>query len=327
MNAGKVSETILKRSVLKQVKKRREEVLHGAAAGEDCAILKLSSDEFFSITSDPVTAEIGLVGTLAVHHTLNNLFATGAEPVGVTLVVLLPENTKEKHIKEIMSQVTAVCAAYDVQILGGHTEVNTAVAKPILIVTGIGKAKEPQLKLTAVAKPEEDIVVTKWIGLEGSYILAKEKEEELASVFPKRFIEEVDNFETYLSIFSEAALASKSDVSAMHDIAEGGIYGALWELAECAGVGLEIDLKAIPVRQETIEICEHFGLNPYHLLSGGSMLITATNGYDMVRELKKIGIHGTVIGKTTKELPKKILNGEEIGFLERPKADEIYKMR
>ena len=60
---------------------------------------------------------------------------------------------------------------------------------------------------------------------------------------------------------------------AMHDVTEGGIYGALWELAEASGVGLEIDLKAIPIRQETVEVCEQFHLNPYQLISSGSRCV------------------------------------------------------
>lgn len=83
------------------------------------------------------------------------------------------------------------------------------------------------------------------------------------------------------------AVAVKSGVSAMHDVTEGGIFGALWEMAEASGVGLEIDLKKIPVRQETIEICEFFGINPYQLISSGCMLMAAEDGNLLVRELEK----------------------------------------
>ena len=124
----------------------------------------------------------------------------------------------------------------------------------------------------------------------------------------------------------DAAPAVKSGVTAMHDVTEGGIYGALWELAEASGVGLEIDLKKIPVRQETIELCEYYRLNPYQLISSGCMLMTASDGRRLVRDLEKAGIHATLIGRCVDGKAKKILNGEDTAYLERPKTDELYKI-
>mgnify|MGYP002229688185 FL=1 len=83
----------------------------------------------------------------------------------------------------------------------------------------------------------------------------------------------------------------------MHDITEGGIFGALWELAQGADVGLDVDLKKIPIRQETVEVCEQFGLNPYLLMSSGAMLIGTKQGEILVRKLGEAGIPGTVIGQ------------------------------
>ncbi len=62
----------------------------------------------------------------------------------------------------------------------------------------------------------------------------------------------------------------------MHDVTEGGIFGALWEMAESSGIGLEIDLKKIPLKQETVEICELFDINPYGLIASGAMLMAET---------------------------------------------------
>ena len=112
----------------------------------------------------------------------------------------------------------------------------------------------------------------------------------------------------------------------MHDVTEGGIFGALWEMAEASGVGLEIDLKKIPIRQETIEICEFFDLNPYKLISSGSMLMASEKGYDLARELEKEGIKATVIGKFTSSNDRVVVNDGEISYLEPPKTDELYKI-
>lgn len=111
----------------------------------------------------------------------------------------------------------------------------------------------------------------------------------------------------------------------MHDVTEGGIFGALWEMASAAGVGLEIDLKKIPIRQETVEICEVFDINPYQLISSGSMLIGTDHGSQLVEALKRAGIHSAVVGRATEGNDRVIFNAEEKRFLEPPKSDELYR--
>ena len=125
----------------------------------------------------------------------------------------------------------------------------------------------------------------------------KEKKEELSARFTEDFILRAQRFDQMLSVMPEAAAAVKSGVKAMHDVTEGGIFGALWELAESSGVGLEIELKKIPLKQETVEICEFFGINPYGLISSGAMLMASNDGSRLVMYLKKAGIAACIIGK------------------------------
>ncbi len=326
MKIGKVPESVLKRSVLRQIHTKRKEVLLGAGVGEDCAAVKLAEDEVFVVSTDPVTGTATDIGNLAIHITLNDLASAGAEPVGVMLTILLPEGALEEDLKKIMGQMEVVCQEANVQIMGGHTEVTRAVCQPLVNVCGIGKAKEGKLVSTAGARPGDDILVTKWIGLEGSSILAKEKEQELSARFPLSLVKKAQDFDQYLSVLPESALAVRFGVRAMHDVTEGGIFGALWELAESSGIGLEIDLKKIPVKQETIEICEFFGINPYELISSGCMLMAAPDGNTLVRNLEKDGIHAVVIGKAVDGNDRVLLNEEERRFLEPPKTDELYKV-
>lgn len=326
MKVGKIPESVLKRSVFKQIHTKRSEVLLGAGVGEDCAAVKLADDEMFVMSTDPITGTATDIGNLAIHITLNDLASAGAEPVGVLLTILLPENSEEAVLKETMAQIEIACAEANVQIMGGHTEVTKAVNQPLINVCGVGKAKVGKLVSTAGAKVGDDIIVTKWIGLEGTSIIAKEKEQELLSRYPAQLVEAAKNFDKYLSVLPEAASAVKSGVSAMHDVTEGGIFGALWEMAEASGVGLEIDLKKIPVKQETIEVCEFFGINPYELISSGSMLMAAPDGNTLVRELEKQGIHAVVVGKAVAGNDRVLINDDETRFLEPPKTDELYKV-
>ncbi len=326
MKIGKVSENVLKRTVLKGIKNTREEVLIGAGPGEDCAVLELKEDEVFVTSTDPITGTATDIGRLAVHVAVNDLAAQGAEPIGLLTTALLPENYKESRLKDIMEQYKETCTSLGIQPLGGHTEVTRAVNRPVLTVTGIGKAKKDRLTHTANAKPGMDIIVTKWVGLEGTSILAKEKSEELLTRYPRSLVENAKNFDAFLSVLPESRIAVHNGAVAMHDITEGGVFGALWELSVCAGVGIEVDLKKIPIRQETVEVCEFFDLNPYCLISSGSMLIVAENGYDCVKALEEEGIHAVVIGKTTDNNDKAVLNEGEKRFLEAPKPDELYKI-
>lgn len=326
LKVGKVPESVLKRSVLKQIHTKRPEVILGAGVGEDCAAVRLGEDEVFVISTDPVTGTATDIGNLAIHITMNDLASAGAEPVGAMLTVLLPEHACEGDLKEIMGQMEVVCAKAKVQIMGGHTEVTRAVNQPLVNVCGVGKAKAGKLVSTAGASPGDDILVSKWIGLEGTSIIAKEKGQELAARYPMQLIKAAQGFDQYLSVLPEAAIAVASGVKAMHDVTEGGIFGALWELAESSGIGLEIDLKKIPVKQETIEVCEYFGINPYGLISSGCMLMAASDGTAFARELEKNGIHAAIIGKAVAGNGRVLLNEEERRFLEPPKTDELYKV-
>ncbi len=326
MKVGKVPENVLKRSVMKQLHTRRDEVLLGPGIGEDCAAIVLEPDEIFVMSTDPITGTTKDIGKLAIQITANDLASAGAEPIGVMLTILLPDGTREIALKRIMEQMEMACKDAKMQILGGHTEVTKAVNQPIVSVTGIAKAKRDALVRTDGARPGMDIVVTKWIGIEGTTILAKEKEAELKEQFPDAFVDKAISFEQYLSVVPEAAVAVKSGVSAMHDVTEGGIFGALWEMAEASGVGLEIDLRKIPIRQETVEICEYFDVNPYGLISSGTMLMAAENGEALVAALLQEDIPAVLIGKATQGNDRVVMRDGERRFLEPPKTDELYSV-
>lgn len=324
MRRGKISESVLKRSVLKKIKTHREEVINGAGVGTDCAVLSLQEGYETVFATTPVSAPVGNLGTYAISMALNNIAAAGAEPIGVLLAILLPDESEESDLQALMEQTEDICSACGVQIMGGHTEVTPIVHQPVMTVTGVGKRLVEQRKQMPGVGAGQDVVISKWIGLEGTTRLAKEYREELCTRYPVRMIEEAAAFDKYLSVIPEAATAIKSGVCGMHDVSRGGIFGALWELAEGAGVGLEIDLKKIPVKQETIEICEFYGLNPYELLSGGSLIMTAKDGAALVTALGREGIPAVVVGRTTDGNDRVLYNEEERRYLDKPKEDQIY---
>lgn len=326
MKIGKVPETVLKRSILKQIKHRRDEVLVGPGIGEDCSVIQLGMDEVFVMSTDPITGTTDNIGSLAVHITANDIASNGAEVVGIMLAILLPDGTREEELKAIMKEIEAVCSKLNIEILGGHTEITAAVNQPIITVTGVGKMPKDYMIKTSGATPGQEIVMTKWAGLEGTAIIAKKKEEALLNKYTRDFIEGAKNFIESISVVPEAKVGRKMGVTSMHDVTEGGIFGALWEIGEASKVGIEVDLKKIPIKQETIEICEFYDLNPYQLISSGVMLMITDKANMLVDELKKQGISAAVIGRITEGRNRVVINEEEKRFLEPPKSDELYKV-
>ena len=325
MRDGKISESVLIRSVLRKIKTKREEVVCGAGIGVDCAVLSFDEGEETVLSTNPVSAPADRVCVYGMHRALNNVAAAGAEPVCVLISAMFPASTEESVIQDMMAQAEEICGQYRVQLSGGHTELTETTVQPVLTVTGVGKRRKAEGDTRAV-KPGQDVVVSKWIGLEGTVRIAREYREALLARYPARMIDEAADFERFLSIIPEAATARKSGVCGIHDVSQGGIFGALWEMANGAGVGLEIDLKKLPVRQETIELCEFYDLNPYELSSGGCLLMTAEDGNSLVMALGKKGIPAVVVGKTTAGNDRVLFNEEERRFLEPPKTDQLYKL-
>ncbi|MBQ4530023.1 MAG: hydrogenase maturation factor [Lachnospiraceae bacterium] len=327
MRTGKVPENVLKRSVLKEIKNRRKEVIKGAEAGADYALLRLEMLEDIVVTTNACEAGSELSASLAIYKVGNNIACAGAVPVAVTISIVLPVSFDELQLKKYMRTMEAAAEKMGVEIVGGDTKILAGVSVPVITVTGMGKINPSESIEERKVTPGQELVVTKWIGMEGALLVVDSKEEELKERYSFQLLDHVKAMEDKMMVLSEAATAIKSGASAMHDLSEGGILAGLWEFGQKHGVGLEIDLKKIPVKQEIIEICEFYELNPYGLRSGGSMLIAADHGSNLVRDLNKIGIEASVIGRVTGENDRIIKNGDETRYLDLPQADEVYKMK
>lgn len=312
---------------MKKLHTKRPEVLVGSAVGEDCGAIALEPDEVLVISTDPITGTASDIGALAVVVTANDLASAGAEPVGIMLTILLPPGTEEGDLARIMSDVDQVCTRHNIQVIGGHTEVTEVVNRPVLSVTGVGKVKRDKMISTGGAKPGMDLVLSKWIGLEGTSLIAKDKEQDLLQRFSPEFVEKAKGFDQYLSVVADGRIGALNGAAAMHDVTEGGILGALWEMGEASDVGLSVDLARIPVFQETIEICEYYDINPYGLISSGAMLFAVPGGDRLVSALEEAGIHGTVIGHVTEGRDRVLRHHDgEVRFIEPPASDEFHKV-
>ena len=341
MNSGKVPVNVLKRSVLRQLKNKRSEIANSAGLGADCAIFEpFSEGQLVTCVQEGVVelccendlaeAEREDPSVMPMHRFFqkcaNNLATAGAEPVAAELVIFLPENVEEPELKALMSEAEGIAAELNIQIIGGQTRVSSAVRQPLATVTGYGIRKTGAVQMDVRKKlAGQDIIITKWIGLEGTADLAARNQEGLLTRYPAYLVEEAAAFDRYYSILLEAATAVKSGGCTMHDASEGGIFAGLWEMAEGAGVGLTIDMKKLPLRQETVEVCEYCNVNPYELRSGGSLIIASPEGTAVVEALQAEGIPATIVGRFTDSNDRLILNEDEVRYMDRPQRDEIYK--
>ncbi len=349
MEIGKVSGNVLKRSVLGQIKSKREEVVSGAGMGADCAIFSCDGSEYMTacmqeaqvcwpplqrasvkaaVKEDVKETGVEPYMTLAqlLQKCANNLATAGSRPMALTLTLFLPESAEESHLKALLGEAEQKCAELSMELMGGQTRVIEKISYPVAVAAMYGKAGQGTKQMLKSAAPGQDIVISKWIGLQGTALAAKRNREKLLARYPSYLVEEAELFDRYLSVIPEAAIAVKSGVCAMHDASEGGIFAALWEMAERAGVGLNIDLKKLPLRQETVEVCECCDLNPYELLAGGCMIMTSADGQGLADALLAEKIPAAVVGRVTEGKRRILRNGEEVRYLDRPKQDQIYKL-
>lgn len=326
MDNGKVKEAILKRSIFKTISYMKPETAESLKTGNDAAALKLSEDKVTVISTNPVTYTFNSMEKLVVASAVNNVAVRGAKPVSIDTCILLPERYKETALKKMIENLHIACNELNIYISGGHTEVTPAVISPVISVTAVGMADSGKVLSVSDIKPGMDIVICGYIGLAGSAIILDKKGEDLRKRFCDSFLDGMNDFENCYSIAEEAAVAVNSGVTAMHDVSRGGIMKALWEMAETADVGIEVNLDNIPIRQQTIELCEYYNLNPYEMMSTGAVIMVTEDGAGLVSELSHRGYAAEVAGQTTDSNDRVFIRNEERAFITPPKGDEIYKI-
>ena len=173
-----------------------------------------------------------------------------------------------------------------------------------------------------------EIVQCGYAGLEGTLRILGESREDLEERFVSTFLDQAEALtgamvrpEQLLNVFGSDSMA------VVRQIGSGGILAALWELSETAHTGFEIDMPQIALKQETVEICEFYRLNPYLMTSAGSYLILTSEAEAVVRVLEDAGVSAVRLGAARDQNARVIRNGEEIRYLDRPAPDELERWR
>ena len=293
MRIGKLENSELEALILSKFKHIRPEALTVPRVGEDCAALDVS-DDLVVLSMDPITSAGGKsLGLLSVHVNCNDAICMGAEPVGLMVTLLLPPDYPAEGIGRIADDLAAAAQAAQVDILGGHTEFTDAVTRPITCTSVV--ARMPKGRKLPGLQAGDDLVMTKTAALEGTAILATEHADQLQDV-PPALLREAESYLSLLSVVPEGKAALQAGCHAMHDVTEGGILGAAWEICYANRLGLRLDINAIPVTEATRRIAAAAGVDPLRLLGSGSLLIGCADGAAMVKALQDAGVPAAVIG-------------------------------
>ncbi|NLX70406.1 MAG: AIR synthase [Clostridiales bacterium] len=324
MNTGKVSNEFLKNRIFSKLQIKRKDVLLGPGIGRDCSVLEFG-DELCIISSDPITGAVSRIGYIGVHICCNDIATTGAEVIGVTLTILAPPSTAMSEIEQAVIDAEYAARELGIDILGGHTEITDSVTKMVICLTAVGKVSRQNLVSFTNAKAGDDIVITKKAGMEGTAILAHDREDLLKRYLPEDIIKNAQSYMGNISVLKEGRIASDFGVHGMHDATEGGILGAIWETSEAMGKGVEIQIAKIPVAPETKAICSFFNIDPLKLISSGCMVIVSPNGPALVEALNDNGIEAAVIGKVIDVKDKWLITEKGRVEIMPPEADHLYK--
>lgn len=323
MKTGKISNTILKRSVLKNIGSGNQYKERKMCPGMGASVFR--SDAFADGKRIVMSTESGLEPVIKA---ANNVWAKGAHAKAVQVSVTLPPQDREIRLKKITAAISADCARWGIDYAGGHTQVSDSVNRTIISATCIGEQREEvQAAYTGRnVKPGDVIALTKWIGIGGIQKIIDEKREEISERYREHVIDTAYGKREFLSIMDEAVIGAQAGATYMLPVSSGGVYAGLWNLSEVTGLGFDVDFRKIPVCQEIIEICEIYDINPYELESSGCLLMTFRPECDMINLLHESGIPVAVIGTMQESNDKMIRNLEEIRYLDMPKCDEVYKI-
>ena len=327
METGKLSSENLQEMIIDRIKKVGDDVLIRPGVGEDCSAL--SFGEYACVLStDPITGAASEIGRLAVHINCNDIASSGVKPIALMLTILVPPETSQDELNMIMDQASNEAYKLGVDIIGGHTEITSAVNRPLVSATAIGKQVKDRLVTSSGSKVNDKLILTKNVALEGTGILAFDKADELKSILSQSEIDQAQAMLDNISVIPEGLIAGEYGVSAMHDVTEGGVLGAVWEMCEASGLGCLIEDSALPVETVTRKICAHFNIDPYKLISSGCMLITVNEDRSegLMKRFEEEGIPASIIGEMTREKAVLLKSRDGINPIDPPRADELYKV-
>lgn len=326
---GKIPKDILEEVVFKNLGIQRKEVILGPSSGIDGAVIDVGSNSLI-VSMDPITGATERIGWLAVNVNANDIATFGVEPMFLLSCILLPENADRKVVETISGQMDQAARKLGIAIIGGHCEVTPELHNPIVIGCAMSVTKKGNYVTAGGAKPGNKLILTKTVGIEGTAILATDKEGQLKKILAHSLLQNAKDLYNKISVVKEATTAFRTGgVTAMHDPTEGGIFGGIHEMADASKVGVKILEEKIPIAKETTEICKVFKIDPMQLISSGALLIASKTNFvrNILANLKRQKIEASVIGEFLDSPSKRLLirRDDSETSLIRPEYDHLWK--
>jgi len=334
LKSGKLDLHVLK-GLLERYSIVDPQIIMGPKIGEDAAVIDLGkgSNHYWVVTSDPITFTTEEIGYYGVVVNVNDIATRGAKPKWFLATLLFPEEeTNLDLIEEVFHQIHQACQRFGVSFVGGHTEITPGIGRTILSGHMIGEVKKDKLVTTSGARAGDLLLLVKGICIEGTSILARERQEELlAKGISPSLIEKAKNFifDPGIDIFRPAQVACDTvSVHSMHDPTEGGLINGVVEMALASEKELEVDIEKVRIYEESRILCKIYGMDPFGVIASGALLLTISpDDLSAIQKVfKESSIPLQVIGQV-KEGPAKVLTkeGEEMKPFSRDEILKIYE--
>jgi len=325
---GKIPIEILEEIVFKNLGAERSEVTLGPAAGLDGAVLDVGSKNAV-VSMDPITGAVERIGWEAVNINANDVATFGVEPAFLFSCMMLPQNAESGIVQTIATQMNGAAKDLGIAIVGGHCESTPGLTNPIVVGCIMGLTEKGKYVTAAGAKSGDKLILTKSAGIEGTAILAFDREDQLKKVFSQSMLEGAKGFYSQISVVEDALTAYRTGkVHAMHDPTEGGIFNGIHEMADAAGLGLRVFEEKIMVEPETAKICRFYEIDPFQLISSGALLIAAEpdSAVKILEALSRERIYADVVGEFNPNPNKRILmrKNDAVEMLPRPVSDHLW---
>ncbi len=309
---GNLSNSIYKRSVLKNISKSKDLVFTpGAAAYRDAALV---GDRLLSKGS----------GSFSLEEAINKVIASGGHPISIDFLILLPKSADETEVKELVKSLDKKILDKNIILSGLTCKTLDCINEIFIEASCLGKV-ERDIFLPMNVKDKLSIIMVNPLGMAGVKLLIEKKREELINKYTSKLVENAYKcLET--NDFNIEETMSRLNLIGAKALGESGILGGLWDIAESMKKGLEIDSGKMVISQDIIEVCEMYGINPYILNSTGSFLFISNNGERDLEVLKGLNIKANIIGEMTENNNKILRNKDMIRFIDKPVTDEVYRL-
>lgn len=286
--SGKIAPDLFHGVIQTKLGMHREALTVPPAFGVDVAVVDLPGGNAMVLASDPLSLipSIGLQESawLSVQLMVNDIATTGFAPMFGQFVLNLPADFSKADFETYWHYIHTFCKDAGIAITGGHTGF---IEGQNSTISGAGTlvsiAPRDRVLVSSMAKPGDTILVTKTCAISSSAILALSFPETVKSKAGNEIYSLARESFYHTSSLRDALVAvgegNENEVTAMHDVTEGGVLGAIYELAIASGNGALVDYEKIPVAPVQQKVCEIFGLDPRYCIGAGSMLITCKKGY------------------------------------------------